>query len=357
MPQPLWSREFDWMRQVDMDNVVVASLGQLQPNSADPTGYSLSAEGLLYPSLLVDPSIRPTTDRLDMILSLADARGMKVYLGSLGTYADWATGAEFTALRKYNKLVAQEVLANYARHPSLQGWYFAQEIWMNWVLNYGPNYYGTTIMANFVADMKTLDPTKPVAAAVVFKEFGFGSMPGMTPADVQTQTTGFLQTTGLQILMPQDGAGAAAGAPPMSDLPAYYQAFANAVAAVSPQSVLWSTVETFTEVANMGPEQFPPATAIRIQQQVNLERPYVTGYVNYIFGSDLSQQATFYPVEASALNRDYQSRSRPAVIPNTPALPIVSYQSTPPPSPDYPDSNNHLSNRTGGGYDNYNLSD
>jgi hypothetical protein len=143
----------------------------------------------------------------------------------------------------------------------------------------------------------------------------------------------------------------------MSGLPSYYQAFATAVAAVSPQAVLWSTVETFTEVANTGPEQFPPATAVRIQQQINLVRPYVTGYINYIFGSDLSQQATFCPVEASALNRDYQSRSRPAVYPSTPALPVVSYQSTPAASPYYPDTGNHLSNRTGGGYDNYNLSD
>src|SRR5579872_2441783 len=169
-----------------------------------------------------------------MILSLADARGMKVYLGSLGTYTDWTDGTEFTALRKYNKLVAQEVLANYSHHASLQGWYFAQEIWMNWVLYYSPSYYGTTLLANFVADMKTLAPTKPVAAAVVFKEYGYGAMPGMATTDVQTQTTAFLQASGLQILMPQDGAGAGAGAPPMSMLPVYYQAFANAVGAVSP---------------------------------------------------------------------------------------------------------------------------
>lgn len=168
-------------------NVVLAAVASLQANASDPTGYSLSAQGLLYPSALVDVADRPATDLLEMILSLADANGMKVYLGSIQTSADWTTGAEFNALRKYNLLVAQEIVANYGHHPSLQGWYFTQEIWMNWVMYYQPNYYGTTLLANFVADMKTVDPTKPVAAAVVFKEFGVGSMPGMAPSDVQTR--------------------------------------------------------------------------------------------------------------------------------------------------------------------------
>jgi hypothetical protein len=68
-----------------------------------------------------------------MILSLADSNNMKVYLGSLQTEQDWATGIEFTALREYNKRVATEILQRYGHHPSLRGWYFTQEIWMNWV--------------------------------------------------------------------------------------------------------------------------------------------------------------------------------------------------------------------------------
>ena len=228
---------------------------------------------------------------------------------------------------------------------------------MNWVMYYQPNYYGTTLLANFVSDMKTVDPTKPVAAAVVFKEYGVGAMPGMAPSDVQTQTTSFLGATGLQILMPQDGAGAEAGAPPISGLPAYFQSFANATSAAGSQTVLWSTVETFSSVANLSSEQYPPAPPARIQQQVNVERPYVTGYVSYIYGDDFSQQATFYPVEASATNRGYETLMRPSAIPNTPALQLAAYTSSPAPSPYYPDQNNHLSDHTGGGYDNYTLSD
>lgn len=56
---------------------------------------------------------------------------------------------------------------------------------MNWVKYYMLNsgsYYGATLMANWVADMKQIDPTKITTAAVVFKEYGQYSMPGLALA-------------------------------------------------------------------------------------------------------------------------------------------------------------------------------
>ncbi len=79
---------------------------------------------------------------------------MKVYLGSLQTATDCTDGTEFAALRAYNQRVATEVIQRYGRHSSLRGWYFAQEIWMNWVKEYGDCYDGTELLANWAADMK-----------------------------------------------------------------------------------------------------------------------------------------------------------------------------------------------------------
>jgi hypothetical protein len=357
MPQELWAKEFDLMREVDMDTIVVVSVGRLRSSASDPLGYSLSPEGLLYPSAWVPPAERPTTDRLEMILSLADQRGMKVYLGSLQTEADWSTGLEFTALREYNKRVATEILQLYGNHPSLRGWYFTQEIWMNWVKYYGSTYYGTALMRDFVADMKVIDPTKRCTAAVVFKKTGYGAMPGLTPAELQSVTTGFLQTTGLDILMPQDGAGAEEGAAPLSELASYFAAMAAARDAAATGTVLWSTTETFTANPYLSNDRYPPADVFRIDQQVNAIRPYVTGYVSWIFGNDMSPQATYYPVEASALNREYRSRFKPQYFPRYEVFPLQSYQASPAPSPYYPDSpyTPKLSDRTGGGYNGYSL--
>ncbi|MFN3326987.1 MAG: DUF4434 domain-containing protein [Bryobacteraceae bacterium] len=219
----LWEQEFLFMRDVQMDTVIVVSVGRLRTYSGDPLGYGLSPEGLLYPSLWVPAFERPTTDRLEMILSLADANNIKVYLGSLQTEQDWSTGLEFTALREFNKRVATEILQRYGHHPSLRGWYFTQELWMNWVKYYGSSYYGTLLLRDYTDDMRQIHPGKSVITSTVFKKDAFWSMPGLTPAELQAVATDFLQTTQIDVLMPQDGIGAEAGAPPLSELPAYFE--------------------------------------------------------------------------------------------------------------------------------------
>jgi hypothetical protein len=356
---PLWAKEFDEMKQIGMNTAVVLSIGALKPNAQDPNGYSLSGNGLLYPSAYVTPAEQPVEDRLETILTLADQRGAKVYLGSLQTFEAWFNGTEFAALRDWNRKVAQEVLTRYGSHPSLEGWYFTQEVWLNWVKYYNDlsgTYYGTTLIKDFVTDMEALDPTKPVAAAVVFKKDGYGSMPGLSPAQLQSVSTQFLQTTRLQVFMPQDGIGAGDGAPSVEELPSYFQAM-RAAADGTGRAILWSTVETFTAVPNVSNDRFPPATALRIQSQVNAVRPYVTGYVNWIFGNDMSPQATYYPVEASKLNRDYRARFRPAAVTDLRLFPALLYSSLTFASPYYPDSGTELADGQGGGYNGYTFTD
>jgi hypothetical protein len=91
----LWALEFQHMRAVDINTVVIVSVGHLRADSRDPSGYSLAPDGLLYPSDWMDASERPTRDLLETILSLADQNGMTVYLGSLQSATDWTDGTEF----------------------------------------------------------------------------------------------------------------------------------------------------------------------------------------------------------------------------------------------------------------------
>ena len=294
------------MQQAGIDTVVVLSVGRLRSDSADPLGFSLAPEGLLYPSRYLCASQPLKGDKLEMILSLADERGMGVFLGSLQTETEWTEGAEFPALRAYNRRVAAEILQRYGGHRSLQGWYFTQEIWMNWVKYYGAGYYGTRLLGDWVSDLKSLDPAKQTSAAPVIKKIGTGPMPGLTAPELQRWTTSFLKATGLDLLMPQDGIGAENGAPSISELPSYYRAMALGVAAAGRKTALWDTLETFKAIPGLGGERYPPADGTRIEQQITAVRPYVTGYVSWIFGDDLSPQATHYPVEAGKLNRQYK---------------------------------------------------
>ena len=75
----------------------------------------------------------------------------------------------------------------------------------------------------------------------------------------------------------------------------------------------------------------------------------MSGYVSWIFGDDMSPQATYYPVEASELNRHYRLAGD--------ILPLESYQLLSRPSFLYPDTEtpSKLSDRTGGGYDGISL--
>jgi Domain of unknown function (DUF4434) len=122
--------ELDKMHLVGMDKIILISVGHLSGPGVGSNGEctSLSSDGLLYPSLLVgNPSA--IADRLGDFLTLADARGMKVYLGTLQTSTDWTSGTEFGALRSCNKAVFAEIKAKYgSQHPSLEAPYWTQEI-------------------------------------------------------------------------------------------------------------------------------------------------------------------------------------------------------------------------------------
>ncbi len=347
----LWALEFQHMKAVDISTVVIAPVGHLRADAGDALGYSLSPDGLRYPSSLVPVCERPKTDTLETMLLLADRQGMHVYLGSLETAADWSGGTEFRALRVYNKRVAAEIVERYGHHRSLAGWYFTQEIWMNWVKRYGAGYYGTTLLADWVADMKCVDAAKLTTVAVVVKKTARGAMPGLTAAELETWTTSFLKTTRVDILMPQDGIGAGEGAPTLDDLPDYFRAMRRAICAAGADTALWSTIETFTADAHPNNEQFPPAAISRIRLQIEKVRPYVSGYMSWIFGDDMSPQAAYYPVEASDLNRRYQSAFKPRAAPAYEILPLASYRLSVPASAAYPDPGlQKLKDRKGGGY-------
>lgn len=342
----LWAKELDGMRELDMDTIVIVAAGRLRTDTADLLGYSLAADHLIYPSGWVAASERPVTDRLELILTLADQRRMSVYVGSLQTESDWSTGREFTALREYNRRVAAEVVKVYGHHSSLRGWYFTQEIWMDRVKQKGPGYYGTALLRDFVTDMKALDAGRRTMASVVLKTAD------LAPEELESTLIGFLQATRVDTLMPQDGVGAGAGAPVVEQLPAYFKAMAAACEAAGTGTALWATTETFTAAPELSNDRYPPANIGRIAEQVEAVRPFVSGYVSWIYGNDMSPQATYYPVEASVLRRAYRTRYKPDLFRAHQVLPIASYVTDPAAAAEYPDNVAlpKLMDRKGGGY-------
>lgn len=335
-------RELDEMRSIGIDTVFIVSVGQL-----NDTGRLGSA---IYPSQYVDGPA--PQDKLGWILAKASQLGMYVHVGSLQTRLDWYGGAEFSTLRQRNKDVMREVLQRYSQYPALTGVYFTQEIWMNWVKSYGSTYYGITISRDFVVDMRSLNPNWVLSFAPVYKKTGTGAMPGLDETEYYNTLTTFLQSTNFDLVMPQDGFGAGAGAPALSDPGVYH--FASYMAAYNLGKTCWFTIEVFEDDPAVAPgparqrHSFRPASFSRVSQQLAITGQCLGGCVMWLYGDHLSSTATYEPGRATKLRMDYANAYG---ISTEKLLPISSYTYSTPPSASYPDpGNTKLKNGIGGGY-------
>jgi hypothetical protein len=111
---------------------------------------------------------------------------------------------------------------------------------------------------------------------------------------------------------------------------------------------LWTTIETF-EAAVTGTESangWQPAPVSRMRQQIAAEAPHVSQIIEFIYGWDMSPEATYTPVEADTLFAEYTGD--PAVKTSS-AGGAVSYSMSPWWS--YGDTvPSELTNGTGGGF-------
>jgi hypothetical protein len=349
----MWQRELAAEAALGHKILILPGDGTLMPSLGDSTGFTVNPQTLNYPSAIF-PASPPQPDELGMLLTAADQFGMQVYVGSLQTYGVWSNGDEFKALHKYDPIVAREILARYGSHPSLNSgggnWYFSHELWLNWVKFYGLAYYGIRELATYVGQMKALNAGARVIEAPVFKKAGSVLMPGLSSTEAGTYLAVVASRSQVDIVAPQDGAGAQAGAPAVSELGNYYSemraALGTSIASGTVQ--LWTTTETF-QAAVTGTESangWQPAPVSRISRQIAAEAPYVSQIIQFMYGWDMSPEATYTPVEADTLLAQYSGDATGAM---SRAGGTVSYSISP--SSNYPDVvPSKLTNGTGGGF-------
>ena len=346
-----WALELDKMHAVGMNDVPILSAGVFSGSASGTTCGSGDISYLWYSSA----TLGNYSDKISMLVSLAQARGMKVWVGSLQP-SDPNLPWDSTHLRACNKVVAQETAARFG--VTLDGYYWSMETWLNSTYWYGQYSVAIPALAGFVADVAQVAPGKKLFAAPYFKKDAVNGIPGMTAVQTGQALSQFLSGSGLKLVAPQDGIGAQAGAPQLSEIGSYYAAMQSA--AQSNGAELWSTVETF--VNNGGNQNmYPPAPVSRVSAQVAAEQPYVTGIVSWMFGRDMSVQATYHPIEGSALYAAYSCYYLPSPGACAQKVPFTySYSSNGSvngPSPQYPDpAFTKLTDGSGGGYP-YNAAD
>ena len=348
----MWQRELAAESALGHKILILPGDGTLMPSLRDSTGFTVNPHTLIYPSSIF-PASPPQPDELGMLLTAADQFGMQVYIGSLQTHGVWSNGGEFTALHKYDPIVAREILARYGSHRSLNSgsgnWYFSHELWLNWLKFYGPGYYGINELETYVGQMKALNASARVIEAPVFKKTGSVLMPGLSSAETGIYLAMLVSRSQVDIVAPQDGAGARAGAPAVSELGDYYSEMRAALETSIASGIvqLWTTAETF-QAAVTGTESangWQPAPILRISQQIAAEAPYVSQIIQFMYGWDMSPEATYTPVEADTLLAQYTGYSGATSL----ARGAVSYSISP--SLSYPDNvPSKLTNGTGGGF-------
>jgi hypothetical protein len=154
----------------------------------------------------------------------------------------------------------------------------------------------------------------------------------------------------VDIVAPQDGAGARAGAPAVSELGDYYSGMRAALGTpiASGTVQLWTTTETFEDAVTRtkSANGWQPAPVSRITQQIAAEAPYASQMIQFMYGWDMSPEATYTPVEADALLGQFSGDGSrvTSLVRGT-----VSYSISP--SLRYPDTvPSKLTNGTGGGF-------
>jgi len=208
-------------------------------------------------------------DKLQAVLDAAQARGMKVYVGTTLSSQQcpsfWESGNTKGVVEDVNTNIA--VLAQrYGAHPAFAGWYIPDEPGM---LDFDKHDYYKRV----TAALKALTPGKPVSVAPYFP-----NQPNLPSPDTLAWVAGLFRSgTGVDIQIWQDGIGAIPGTKLFHWSRAgysseqYYQALANKLGAGG----LWADVEVFNygkplfnSVNGALTGGYRSASAIRINQQL-----------------------------------------------------------------------------------------
>ena len=331
--------ELDSMKAVNATVIVVVAIGQFVGPDAGTICSASDISGLSYKSSRFGVG----TEKLGLLMSLAETRDMQVFIGSLQTQGAW----DSPRLRACNKAVNEELYNRYLGTTSHAGFYYAQEIFLNSFLWYNDITSVKNALSLFIADLAQVAPGKLVLAAPYFKKDIFDGTSGLTPHFAGVAIRWLMDQTGLKLVAPQDGVGSQQGAPPLSETAAYYNSMKSVL---NSGETLWSVLETFEFSSSVNQDKYPPAGMARIAQQVTAEQSQVSRILTWMFGRDMSPQSTYYPIEASQLLMDYKTQYGGTVrlqrIPFT-----YLYGLGHAPSSSYSDSSfSLLSNRVGGGH-------
>lgn len=271
-----WRDEFENLRQIGMKIVV------LQWSQYDDADFT-QADGRKSP--------------VEEIAAVADEEGMNLYVG-LSLRKSWGHPESFT--KKYiaeelerNTLLADRLHAMLKPHSSFSGWYIPQE-----VCDHGDTASHQAMMAEFFHNLTKhlheLDSLKPVCAS------GFVDSAKTDLVHFVWYWTLFLNESGIDVLLFQDGAGLSRRSKWQDNLP-----FIEAIISLSKEfdCEIWLVAETFVQTHGQPIDDKPfaakPADIARVRQQLEAlskfkKRLIAFSYFDYMRPSSGKEASELY---------------------------------------------------------------
>jgi len=255
--QARWSKEFEAMEKLKFDTLIVQAVAKRDPNSGKVISYYRSKAFKI--------------DRLyvDWILSEAEKRGWKVYLGGFSdATGEDANKAKFVEL---NKRIANELYSAYKSCKSFAGFYISTEPLLNEADNAGDD----VIYKVYVKYLKKKYPLKKVIVSPYFitdasarcKKQGMKQWwHNRSPDEMAQQVCAFLKKCPVDIIALQDST---CWDVTMADLRTYLPKIAESVRLAGKE--FWVDMEVFD---TRGHTLYEPASINRIMEQIEIEKEY-----------------------------------------------------------------------------------
>lgn len=224
-----WARDFDAMKAVGIDTVILIRAGYRQQATFDSA--VLRSRMNAFPVYL---------DLVDLFLSEAERCGMSFYFGTYDSGKYWIDG-DYETETDINKAFCEEVIERYGHRPAFGGWYISHEI----------NAYEEGMMRVYEELSTHLRALKPIPILISpyikgIKQFDAAAI--SLEQHVREWETTFARLQGIvDIVAFQDGNVA------YDDLPHYLEANRTLASRYGISS--WSNVESFDRDM---PIKFPP---------------------------------------------------------------------------------------------------
>lgn len=280
-----------------MDACITSQVLQLTADS--------KASTTVYPSGLKGYRQSTSNDVVSRVLTAADAAGVAEYVG-LQKNADWWTNHAnssgwLQAEAATSIALADDIFARYGAHDSFAGWYLPFEV-DNWYFRSAESWNNLSAFYKTVADhLHELTPGKPVIISPFYNNKG-----GQTPAQWAAMWSAILRVAPIDVIAPQDGAGAAHTTPgQMAD---WFAATKDAIASARPATQLWANSETY------GPG-YVPLPIGQIVENMTAVAPYVSKTLSFSY--DHYQSPLVVPPAFDATYRSYLSTGAVETSPPT----------------------------------------